>query len=217
MKLNTAQLKTTNSNYASSCLKLDAFQAHGSTNRFQLCTAPTDELEDALRAAVANGRPSVRGAMLPMPAPSSDGGAGGGGGDDGGACVLYGYKCDGDPQQGGWRFHPAKVMFDPRAACLTPPLGPFPDPQTVPPRYMGSLADVMNGGDDAQLARDGPEYHARKLRQFPAQEVVYELSVADFTSHVSAAADAAAGVASPTPGSLQGTYPGGDVFTHHHA
>jgi pullulanase/glycogen debranching enzyme len=49
-----------------------------------------------------------------------------------------------------------------------------------------SAADVINGGDGAQLASDGPEYRPRALRQFPAQEVVYELSVADFTSHVSA-------------------------------
>ena len=58
------------------------------------------------------------------------------------------------------------------------------------PKYLGSLADVMNGGSMFQLAYDaGPIKKAadgyRKLRQIPAQEIIYELSIADFTSHVS--------------------------------
>ena len=122
----------------------------------------------------------MRGAMLPLPAPSSATAA------DDGARVVYGYKCDGDPQAGGWRYHPAQVMFDPRAALLVPPLCEFPDPQTVAPKYMGSLADVMNGGDDGQMGRAVMYGRGGKLRKFPAQEVVYELSVADFTSHLSA-------------------------------
>ena len=102
--------------------------------------------------------------------------------------VLYGYKCDGDTTQDGWRFHPAQVMFDPRASLLVPPLGPFPDPNTIVPRYMGSLTDVLNDGA-FQLAK----YRAQDfvvttahVRQIPAQEVIYELSVSDFTAHTSA-------------------------------
>ena len=60
----------------------------------------------------------VRGAMLPMPAPASAGWLEGtelASADQSevalaSAAVLYGYKCDGDPQKGGWRFHPALVM-----------------------------------------------------------------------------------------------------------
>ena len=102
--------------------------------------------------------------------------------------VLYGYKCDGDPTRGGWRFHPALVMFDPRAILLVQPLGPFPDPHTVVPKLMGSLADVIYGGDD-QLPKSGTEDTGVKMaqvRQIPAQEVIYELSIANFTSHITA-------------------------------
>ena len=67
--------------------------------------------------------------------------------------VLYGFKVDGDATRGGWRFHPRLVVLDPRAECLVPPLGDFPDPETPRPPFLGSLADVMNGGG-AQLAAD---------------------------------------------------------------
>jgi len=132
----------------------------------------------------------IPGSILPLPASSACWEGGVHTGTDIPA-VLYGYKCDGDPARGGWRFHPGMVMFDPRATCLLPPLGPFQDSFTRMPKLLGSLADVMNGGAQYQLAYDsGPNEKAvagvRKLRQIPAQEIIYELSVADFTSHISA-------------------------------
>ena len=50
----------------------------------------------------------IRGAMLPMPAPAA---AKNGAGAGAPACVLYGYKCDGDPQRGGWRYHPVGLSL----------------------------------------------------------------------------------------------------------
>ncbi len=131
----------------------------------------------------------IPGGILPLPAKSSTARIGASG-ENGIPAILYGYKCDGDPKRGGWRHHPGLVMFDPRATSLQPPLGKFQDPLTRMPKYLGSLADVMNGGSMFQLAYDaGPIKKAadgyRKLRQIPAQEIIYELSIADFTSHVS--------------------------------
>ena len=157
-------------------------------NTMEIALNPTvHRTGDVWHVALPVGIP---GSILPLPASSAswEGGA-----DPRINCptVLYGYKCDGDPARGGWRFHPGMVMFDPRATCLLTPLGAFQDPFTRLPKFLGSLADVMNGGTQYQLAYDpGPNEKAvagvRKLRQIPAQEIIYELSVADFTNHISA-------------------------------
>ena len=100
---------------------------------------------------------------------------------------MYGFKLDGDPRAGGWRFHPAQVMFDPRAVSLQPPLGAFADRQTVPPAFMGSIGEAMHApsGDFGPASGAPLSATARSTRHFPGQEVVYELSVPDFTGHVS--------------------------------
>ena len=145
----------------------------------------------------------IRGGILPMPRspggdrPDSDASAAVGPGSGSsfsafdassrGATILYGFKLDGDPRAGGWRFHPAQVMFDPRAVSLQPPLGAFADRQTVPPAFMGSIGEAMHApsGDFGPASGAPLSATARSTRRFPGQEVVYELSVPDFTGHVS--------------------------------
>ena len=147
----------------------------------------THRTGDVWHVALPVGMP---GAVLPMPSPGS---AVGEGGDParGVAAVLYGWKVDGDVRRGGWRFHPGMVLLDPRASSLVPPLGPFPDAFTTPPKLLGSLADVMNGDDANAFAVNVPR-DARvakpRLRRSPGQEVAYELNVSDFTAHLSFAA-----------------------------
>ena len=159
----------------------------GEPDTIEIALNPTvHRTGDVWHVALPIGFP---GGILPFPAKSSSAGICASGENDH-PTVLYGYKCDGDPTRGGWRFHPGMVMFDPRATSLLPPLGNFQDPLTRMPKYLGSLADVMNGGSMFQLAYDpGPIKKAadgfRKMRKIPAQEIIYELSVANFTSHVS--------------------------------
>ena len=161
----------------------------------------THKTGDVWHIALPVGMP---GAVLPMPSPGS---AAGEGGDPacGVARVLYGWKVDGDVRRGGWRFHPGMVLLDPRATSAVPPLGPFPDAQTHPPKLMGSLADVMNGDDANAFAvcvpRDARVAKPR-LRRSPGQEVAYELNVSDFTAHPSFGSSSA----SIVPGDFPGTY-----------
>lgn len=161
----------------------------------------THRTGDVWHVALPVGMP---GAVLPMPSPGS---AVGEGGDParGVAAVLYGWKVDGDVRRGGWRFHPGMVLLDPRASSLVPPLGPFPDAFTTPPKLLGSLADVMNGDDANAFAVNVPR-DARvakpRLRRSPGQEVAYELNVSDFTAHLSFAATSD----SVTDVSFSGTY-----------
>ena len=161
----------------------------------------THRTGDVWHVALPVGMP---GAVLPMPSPGS---AVGEGGDParGVAAVLYGWKVDGDVRRGGWRFHPGMVLLDPRASSLVPPLGPFADAFTTPPKLLGSLADVMNGDDANAFAVNVPR-DARvakpRLRRSPGQEVAYELNVSDFTAHLSFAATSDVG----TDVSFSGTY-----------
>jgi pullulanase/glycogen debranching enzyme len=164
----------------------------------------THRTGDVWHVALPVGMP---GAVLPMPSPGS---AVGEGGDParGVAAVLYGWKVDGDVRRGGWRFHPGMVLLDPRASSLVPPLGPFPDAFTTPPKLLGSLADVMNGDDANAFAVNVPR-DARvakpRLRRSAGQEVAYELNVSDFTAHLSFAATSDL-VTDVTDVSFSGTY-----------
>ncbi len=163
----------------------------------------THRTGDVWHVALPVGMP---GAVLPMPSPGSAVCDAGAPGDSGVATVLYGWKVDGDVRRGGWRFHPGMVLLDPRAASAVPPLGPFPDEQTTPPKLMGSLADVMNGDDANAFAVRVPR-DARvakpRLRRSPGQEVAYELNVSDFTAHLSFSASE---TAIRVPGDFPGTY-----------
>ena len=145
----------------------------------------THRTGDVWHVALPVGMP---GAVLPMPSPASATGDPSGDPTFGVATVLYGWKVDGDVRRGGWRFHPGMVLLDPRASSLVPPLGPFADEHTTPPKLMGSLADVMNGDDANAFAVYVPR-DARcskpRLRRTPSMEVMYELNVSDFTGHLS--------------------------------
>lgn len=65
--------------------------------------------------------------------------------------VTYGFRFEGDPEgRGGSRFFPAQVLFDPRAIELRAPLSAMEEP-TPTPRYMGSLAAVLERSDAASM------------------------------------------------------------------
>ena len=68
--------------------------------------------------------------------------------------VTYGFRFEGDPEgRAGSRFFPAQVLFDPRALEVVRPLNEMDEP-TPTPRYMGSLAAVLErrAVGDANLA-----------------------------------------------------------------
>jgi len=89
--------------------------------------------------------------------------------------VLYGFRCEGDPEgRGGSRFFPAQVLFDPRAIELRVPLSEMEEP-TPTPRFLGSLAAALERRVVGERTAPG------RREQQQEQVVAFDVDVSTFT------------------------------------
>ena len=88
--------------------------------------------------------------------------------------VLYGFRCEGDPEgRGGSRFFPAQVLFDPRAIELKAPLSEMEEP-TPTPRFLGSLAAAL----ERRIVGESSSGRQQRNQQ---QVVAFDVDVSTFT------------------------------------
>ena len=102
--------------------------------------------------------------------------------------VTYGFRFEGDPEgRGGSRFFPAQVLFDPRAIELRTPLSEMEEP-TPTPRYMGSLAAVLERCDAASSGGSSADVWTSSPTSSGRQTVAIDADVSTLTSEGTLAA-----------------------------